>query len=72
MRLRHTKTRVGESVTEKLEYQPARFIVSEAVLAKYACADFHEGVVAGPASPQGIEKRLAGEGLPRPGCHVFD
>src|SRR5919109_4188425 len=33
----HTKTRIGESVSEKLEYQPARFVVIETVRAKYAC-----------------------------------
>ena len=57
------KTRIGESVSEKLEYQPARFVVIETVRAKYACPHCHEGVVEAPAPPQAIEKSLAGEGL---------
>lgn len=59
----HAKTRIGESVAEKLEYQPASFIVIETVRAKYACPHCHEGVVEAPAPPQAIEKSLAGEGL---------
>jgi transposase len=59
----HSKTRIGESVAEKLEYQPASFVVIETVRAKYACPHCHEGVVAAPAPPQAIEKSLAGEGL---------
>src|SRR5579864_1083641 len=59
----HTKTRIGESVSEKLEYQPARFVVIETVRAKYACPHCHDGVVEAPAPPQAIEKSLAGEGL---------
>src|SRR6266849_5821868 len=55
--------RIGESVSEKLEYQPARFVVIETVRAKYACPYCHEGVVEAPAPPQAIEKSLAGEGL---------
>jgi transposase len=57
------KARIGESVSEKLEYQPARFVVIETVRAKYACPHCHEGVVEAPAPPQAIEKSLAGEGL---------
>jgi transposase len=59
----HTKTRIGESVAEKLEYQPASFLVIETVRAKYACPHCHEGVVEAPAPPQAVEKSLAGEGL---------
>jgi transposase len=57
------KTRIGESVTEKLEYEPASFVVIETVCAKYACARCHDGVVEAPAPPQALEKALAGEGL---------
>lgn len=57
------KTRIGESVTEKLEYEPASFVVVETVRAKYACPDCHDGVVEAPAPPQALEKSLAGEGL---------
>lgn len=59
----HMKTRIGESVAEKLEYEPASFVVIETVRAKYACPQCHEGVVEAPAPPQAVEKALAGEGL---------
>ena len=55
----HAKTRIGESVSEKIEYQPASFVVLETVRAKYACPHCHEGVVEAPAPPQAIEKSLA-------------
>ena len=57
------KTRMGESVSEKLEYDPASFVVIETVRAKYACARCHTGVVEAPSPPQAVEKSLAGEGL---------
>jgi transposase len=59
----HAKTRIGESVSEKLEYEPASFVVIETVRGKYACPHCHEGVVEAPAPPQAVEKSLAGEGL---------
>ena len=59
----HAKTRIGESVAEKLEYEPASFVVIETVRAKYACPHCHDGVVEAPAPPQAIEKALAAEGL---------
>lgn len=58
-----TKTRIGESVSEKLEYQPASFVVVETARAKYACPHCHDGVVEAPAPPQAVEKSLAAEGL---------
>lgn len=58
-----TKTRIGEAVSEKLEYAPASFHVIETVRAKYACPRCHDGVVEAPAPPQAIEKSLAAEGL---------
>ena len=39
----HLKTHIGESVTEKLEYEPASFTVIETVRAKYACPHCHDG-----------------------------
>jgi transposase len=59
----HLKTRIGESVSEKLEYEPASFVVIQTARAKYACPQCHEGVVEAPAPPQAVEKSLAGEGL---------
>src|SRR5438477_5977251 len=59
----HTRTRIGEDVSEKLEYEPASFVVIETVRPKYVCPHCHEGVVEAPAPPQAVEKSLAGEGL---------
>ena len=59
----HARTRIGDTVTLKLEYEPASFVVLETVRAKYACAHCHTGVVEAVAPPQALEKSLAGEGL---------
>src|SRR6185503_15719587 len=59
----HTKTRIGETVSEKLEYVPASLHVIETARFKYACPRCHAGVVEAPAPPQALEKALAGEGL---------
>jgi transposase len=59
----HRKTRIGEAVTEKLEYVPASLRVIETTRFKYACPHCHEGVVEAPAPPQALEKSRAGEGL---------
>lgn len=59
----HAKTRIGEAVSEKLEYEPASFVVIETARAKYACPHCHDGVVEAPAPPQAVEKSLAAEGL---------
>src|SRR5262245_5148878 len=58
-----TRTRIGEDVSEKLDYHPASFVVIETVRPKYACPRCHEGVVEAPSPPQAVEKSLAGEGL---------
>jgi len=60
----HLKTRIGETVSEKLEYVPASPRVIETARVKYACPRCHGGVVEAPAPPQAIEKSMAGEGLP--------
>jgi len=59
----HTKTRIGETVSEKLDYVPASLRVIETARFKYACPRCHAGVVEAPAPPQALEKALAGEGL---------
>jgi transposase len=59
----HTKTRIGEAVSEKLEYVPASLRVIATARLKYACPHCHEGVVEAAAPPQAVEKSLAGEGL---------
>src|SRR5262249_13243258 len=38
------KTRIGEAVSEKLDYVPARVRVIETVRPKYACPRCHDGV----------------------------
>lgn len=58
-----TKTRIGESVSEKLEYVPASLRVIETARFKYACPRCHDGVIEAAAPPQAIEKSLAAEGL---------
>jgi transposase len=57
------KTRMGESVSEKLEYQPASFVVIATARLKYACPHCQAGVTEAPAPPQAVEKSLAAEGL---------
>ena len=59
----HAKTRIGEAVSEKLDYVPASLRVIETARLKYACPHCHTGVVEAPAPPQAIEKALAAEGL---------
>ena len=57
------KQRIGEVVTEQLEYVPASFYVIEHAQLKYACKGCQEGVVVGGKPAQPIEKSLAGPGL---------
>lgn len=57
------KQRIGETVTEQLEYVPASFYVIEHAQLKYACKGCQEGVVVGEKPAQPIEKSLAGPGL---------
>jgi transposase len=57
------KTRIGEAVSEKLEYVPSSLRVIETARLKYACPRCHDGGVAAPVPPQAIEKSLAAEGL---------
>ena len=59
----HPKTRIGEAVSEKLDYVPASLRVIETARFKYACPQCHEGVIEAAAPPQAVEKSLAGEGL---------
>jgi transposase len=57
------KTRIGEAVSEKLDYVPASVHVIETVRPKYACPHCHAGVVVASAPPQAVERSLASEGL---------
>ena len=57
------KAKIGEAVSEKLDFIPSRLEVVQTVLPKYACPRCHEGVVSAPAPVQAVEKGMAGEGL---------
>jgi transposase len=57
------KARIGEDVTEQLEYQPGKLFVYQHIYPKYACSCCKDGVTSAqpPANP--IEGGLAGPGL---------
>jgi transposase len=55
--------KIGEDVTETLEYVPAIFQVIETVRPKFACPKCQEGVVTAPLPPRPIEKGRPGPGL---------
>jgi transposase len=57
--------RIGEEITEELEYLPARFLVIEHVRVKRACSKCKSGVVTGkmPEDRQILERCKAGAGL---------
>ena len=57
------KSRIGEDVSEQLEYVPASLYVIEHVCPKYACKRCQEYVVQGVKPAQPIDKGLAGPGL---------
>jgi transposase len=62
------RCKIGEEVTEKLEYVPAKVIVLQNVQFKYACTHCeHEAqnpqIELAPKPPEAIEKGMAGPGL---------
>jgi len=57
------KKRIGEKITEQLEYAPASLFVIDHVQPVYACPCCQEGVVVAPKPAQPIEKGLPGPGL---------
>ncbi len=57
------KKRIGEKVTEQLEYAPASLFVIDHIQPAYACPCCQEGVVVAPKPAQPIEKGLPGPGL---------
>jgi len=60
----HTeKQRIGEEVTEKLEYVPASFKVKKYVRHKYACKQCQNNISIGSLPAMAIDKGIPGEGL---------
>jgi len=57
------KERIGEEITEELDYVPASFLVKEHVRVKYACRRCEEGVVIADPPALPIEKGRPGPGL---------
>ena len=57
------KRRIGEKVTEQLEFAPASMFVIDHIQPVYACPCCQEGVVVAPKPAQPIEKGLPGPGL---------
>lgn len=57
------RRRIGEDVSEQLEYIPASFYVIEHARPKYACARCQGHVAQSAMPPQPIDKGLAGPGL---------
>lgn len=56
-------SKIGEILTEQLEYEPATLRIIEHVRFKYACRSCEENVVTAPMPEQPIVKGLAGPGL---------
>ena len=57
------KRRIGEKVTEQLDFAPASMFVIDHIQPVYACPHCQEGVVVAPKPAQPIEKGLPGPGL---------
>jgi transposase len=57
------KERMGEEITEQLDYVPASFIVRQHVRVKYVCKSCQEGVVIADLPARPIERGRPGEGL---------
>lgn len=55
--------KIGEDVSEQLDYQPAMFRVKRRVRSKWGCRRCREGVVTAPVPAMPIEKGLATAGL---------
>jgi transposase len=58
-----SRVRIGEEVTEELEYIPAQLFVIEHVRGKYACPKCQEGVAIADLPARPIEKGRPGAGL---------
>jgi transposase len=58
-----SKTRIGEEVSEELDYVPASFVVRQHLRPKYACKHCQDGVVIAELPDRPIDKGRAGTGL---------
>jgi transposase len=57
------KVRIGEDITEQLDYVPGRVQVFRHVYPKYACPCCKNGVTSAPPAASPIERGMAGPGL---------
>ena len=57
------KARIGEDVTEQLEYEPGKLFVFRHIYPKYACSCCKDGVTSAKPAANPIEGGLAGPGL---------
>jgi transposase len=57
------KARIGEDVTEQLDYVPGRLVVLRHVYPKYACSCCKDGVTTAEPAANPIERGLAAPGL---------
>ena len=57
------KVRIGEDVTEQVDYVPGKLTVYRHVYPKYACPCCKNGVTSAPPAPSPIERGMAGPGL---------
>ncbi len=56
-------TKIGEEVSEQLDYVPAHFVARQDIREKYACQKCRKFVITAPLPPRPIEKGLPGPGL---------
>src|SRR3954453_6612490 len=59
----HTRTKIGEEVSEQLEYVPSSLVVIQHARFRYACRACQEHVALADNPPQPIDKGLPGPGL---------
>lgn len=59
----HTRVKIGEEISEQLEYVPASMLVLQHVRLRYACRACQEHVAIADKPPQPIDKGLPGPGL---------
>ena len=58
-----TLERIGEEISEQLDYQPAKIRVIRNIRPKYACPCCHQGVKIAPLPPLAVVSELFGPGM---------